>query len=412
MKWSEINKREVTVKAAAGLAGGLAAWVPLEIWYKLNPPGLLTTTSLACSYYLIMTLLPAVAGTLINATELQFVPLSSRSRQLLLLTFFVCFALGFPATYSATEIFRKLAPKDPSSIGVLPWLLPRSVAWAELGLLIGLGIGVATFSVPNIAKGAIGGLLGGLIAGLFFDPIGVLFTPALSRVFGLGETGLTIGFLIGLVQDLTKTAWLKVEDGRLRNREYRLEKRLTVLGRAEECDVGLFGDSAVEGRHAQIEHLGNNNFVLNSMGHQLRVNGLEISRVQLKNGDIIKIGNYVLSFNLKEVAVSASSPAISPTMTASKVVAEPCLVDASGGHWKLHPDSVTRFGRSSDNDVVLPHRSVSRRHATITPARGGFYVRDLQSQNGTYVDHQRVNDCLLRDGNRIQLGDLEFTFHA
>jgi pSer/pThr/pTyr-binding forkhead associated (FHA) protein len=39
-------------------------------------------------------------------------------------------------------------------------------------------------------------------------------------------------------------------------------------------------------------------------------------------------------------------------------------------------------------------------------------LRDLQSQNGTYVDNKRVTECLLYDGNRIQLGDLEFSFRG
>jgi hypothetical protein len=98
MNWSEFNEREITVKAAAGFVGGIAAWVPLEIWYTLNPSGLFTTTSLTYSYYLIAMLLPAFVGTLINATDLKSFTLNSRSKQLLLLTFFICFALGLPAT--------------------------------------------------------------------------------------------------------------------------------------------------------------------------------------------------------------------------------------------------------------------------------------------------------------------------
>ena len=411
MKWSEINTSEVTAKAAAGLAAGIGAWAPIEVWYALNPPGLLSSNSLAYSYYFLLMLLPAFAGTLISATELPSFTLTPKAKKFLLFTFLICFALGLPAVYLSNDIFRKLAPKD-HSIGVLPWMLARSVAWSGLGLLVGFGVGVARRSPSNIAKGAIGGLLGGLIGGLFFDPIQALFSPVLSRAFGLGETGLTIGLLIGLVQDLTKTAWLRVEAGRLCNREYRLEKSLTVLGRSEECDVGLFGDSAVEGRHAQIEHRGNNDFVLNSLGHQLRVNGRKISSVQLNNGDIIKIGDYALRFNLKAALAGAKTPAFSPTVIRAEAVATPCLVDASGGQWNVHPDSVTHFGRSADNDVVLPDRSVSRSHATITPGSGGFYLRDLQSQNGTYVDNQRVNECLLCDGNKVQIGDLEFTFRV
>ena len=71
------------------------------------------------------------------------------------------------------------------------------------------------------------------------------------------------------------------------------------------------------------------------------------------------------------------------------------------------------IGRSADNDIVLPDKSVSRRHAAITRSSdGGFYLRDLQSQNGTYVDDHRVVEYLLSDGNKIEFGDLRFTFHG
>jgi pSer/pThr/pTyr-binding forkhead associated (FHA) protein len=427
MNWSEINRREVAIKAGAGLAGGIAGWIPTEIWFKLNPladsTGSIPRGTLAFySYYFVAMLLPAFIGMLINVTEFQSLTLTPKNKRLLLLTFLICFALGLPADYWGNEIFTKLVPKDRASAGVVQMLLPRSVSWAELGLLIGFGIGIATFSVPNIAKGAIGGLLGGFIGGLFFDPIIAAFSPALARAFGYGETGLMIGLLIGLVQDLTKTAWLKVEAGRLRNREFRLEKALTVLGRAEECDVGLFGDPAVEGRHARIEHRGND-FVLDSLGHEIRVNGRPMTSAQLNNGDTIEIGNYTLSFNVKAVPAGATAPAISraavaapnavtAAATAKKAVAAPRLVDASGKQLDLRPDSSTSFGRSQDNDVVLSDKSVSRLHATITPENGGFYLRDLQSQNGTYVDRQRINEYLLRDGDRIQFGNLQFTFRV
>lgn len=423
MNLSEINRREVAIKAGAGLAGGIAGWIPTEIWFKLNPladvTGSIPQGTLAFdSYYFVAMLLPAFIGMLINVTEFQSFTLTSKNKQLLLLTFLICFALGLPADYWGNEIFSKLLPNDRASGGVVRMLLPRSVAWAELGLLIGLGIGIATFSIPNIAKGAIGGLVGGFIGGLFFDPINALFSPALARAFGYGETGLMIGLLIGLVQDLTKTAWLKVEAGRLRNREFRLDKPLTVLGRAEECDVGLFGDPAVEGRHARIEHRGKD-FVLNSLGHEIRVNGRPISSVQLNNGDAIEIGNYTLSFNLKAVPAGTTAPAVAPAAVsmaaaaaAPRKVAAPCLIDATGKELNLRPDSSTSFGRSQDNDVVLPDKSVSRQHATITFESGGFYLRDLQSQNGTYVDNQRINEYLLRNGDRVQFGNVQFTFRV
>jgi pSer/pThr/pTyr-binding forkhead associated (FHA) protein len=427
VNWSEINRREVTIKAAAGLVGGIVAWVPLELWFTAYPAadtgGVLPASWFAVySYYFMTMLLPAFVGMLIVGTDLQPLALTAKNRRILIITFGICFVLGLPAEYWSNAIYNWMLPRDRSALTLLQVMVPRSAAWGELGLLIGIGIGISTFSVPNIAKGAIGGLLGGLIGGLLFDPISRAFSVVLSRAFGLGETGLMIGLLIGLVQDLTKTAWLKVEAGRLRNREFRLEKAVTALGRAEECDVGLFGDAAVEARHAQIERRGND-FTVNGLGHRIRVNGREVATARLNSGDALEIGNYKLSFNLKSVPKGArgedAPAALSPAPTAQPVTAParatvtaPCLVDANGRQLNLRADASTSFGRATDNDVVLPDKSISRRHATIMPGEGGFYLRDLQSQNGTYVDDQRVNEYLLRDGDRVQLGDLQFTFRG
>ena len=58
-----------------------------------------------------------------------------------------------------------------------------------------------------------------------------------------------------------KEAWLKVEAGFRAGREMMLTKEETTIGRAESCDLGLFGDNAIERLHARIV-LKNNQYVL------------------------------------------------------------------------------------------------------------------------------------------------------
>ena len=43
---------------------------------------------------------------------------------------------------------------------------------------------------------------------------------------------------------------------------------------------------------------------------------------------------------------------------------------------------------------------------------GGFEVRDLQSQNGTFLGGRRVTEARISDGDMLALGDAPFTFHA
>ena len=49
----------------------------------------------------------------------------------------------------------------------------------------------------------------------------------------------------------------------------------------------------------------------------------------------------------------------------------------------------TAIGSAPDNDVVIEHKSVSRRHAVVVRGLRGFAVRDLDSTNGTRVNGQR-----------------------
>ncbi len=71
------------------------------------------------------------------------------------------------------------------------------------------------------------------------------------------------------------------------------------------------------------------------------------------------------------------------------------------------------LGRLPSCDIVLPDHTVSRHHARILRRQDGFYLEDLQSRNGTYVNGQRItNSVLLRDRDQIQLYDISLTFHA
>lgn len=67
---------------------------------------------------------------------------------------------------------------------------------------------------------------------------------------------------------------------------------------------------------------------------------------------------------------------------------------------------VTTIGRRSDQDIVIPHPSVSRAHARIEIAPDGATIVDLGSTNGTLVNGRVVRGAraALRTGDRIQLG--------
>jgi len=69
------------------------------------------------------------------------------------------------------------------------------------------------------------------------------------------------------------------------------------------------------------------------------------------------------------------------------------------------------IGRGSNATVRIEDTSVSREHATIRLNDGAFWINDLGSANGTFVnDLDLVQPRLLRPGDRIRIGSTVFTF--
>jgi adenylate cyclase len=72
------------------------------------------------------------------------------------------------------------------------------------------------------------------------------------------------------------------------------------------------------------------------------------------------------------------------------------------------------FGRAATNHVVLADERVSRRHAVIHTQLGGeFWLLDLGSSNGTYINGRRLTKPnRLRNGDTIQIGAFEAVFRV
>jgi serine/threonine protein kinase len=75
------------------------------------------------------------------------------------------------------------------------------------------------------------------------------------------------------------------------------------------------------------------------------------------------------------------------------------------------PSVGLRIGRNPNNTIVLDEPLVSRQHAEVVERDGAYWVRDLGSTNGTFVDGVRVFERILQPGNRIRVGLSEFVFN-
>ena len=73
------------------------------------------------------------------------------------------------------------------------------------------------------------------------------------------------------------------------------------------------------------------------------------------------------------------------------------------GRMIMLDDSPVVIGRGRDVEMHYDDKALSRRHARIVHEGGRFFVEDLESSNGTYVDGQRITRTELKDGTRIVL---------
>ncbi len=69
------------------------------------------------------------------------------------------------------------------------------------------------------------------------------------------------------------------------------------------------------------------------------------------------------------------------------------------------------IGRTLNNDFVIEHPSVSKRHAQITATNGTHTVTDLASSNGTFINGQRISTTTkLEDGCEVRFGRARYVY--
>ncbi len=110
----------------------------------------------------------------------------------------------------------------------------------------------------------------------------------------------------------------------------------------------------------------------------------------------LKAGRFGILSQLREVGAITGGAVVTP----------------SGDRIVLN-DRVVTLGRLPDSTIVLNDTNVSRRHAEIRPAGGGFIAVDLGSTNGTKVNGMRIEgERMLADGDIVTVGATHLRFEA
>jgi len=87
------------------------------------------------------------------------------------------------------------------------------------------------------------------------------------------------------------------------------------------------------------------------------------------------------------------------------------LVTAEGAEFpftfRILPGKIKTVGRAARADFIVDAPLVSRVHCRLTAGASGLEVVDLESTNGTFVNGERTERAMLKDGDKLGVGRVE-----
>ncbi|HEX8731741.1 MAG TPA: FHA domain-containing protein [Ktedonobacterales bacterium] len=200
-----------------------------------------------------------------------------------------------------------------------------------------------------------------------------------------------------------------------------LTYRLTLIGRESDNDIVL-DDERISRRHAELRwergrvELADYGSLNGTLVNEQAVRG----RLPLRVGDVIQLGKRRYQLDLREVVRPAPAdagelegPETRKTRRApdSLALAQPRLrlvafqgADA-GGAWPLSA-AVTTIGRGAVCAIVISDPSISRIHAQVMRQPAGYFLSDVGSSNGVWLNGERLaGPAQIGTGDVIALGD-------
>ena len=210
-----------------------------------------------------------------------------------------------PLNHLAQEEFAS-SSSTAHSLGFLLQMIARMFAWTLAGSAMGLGQGVALRSRRLLAYGFLGGVIGGLLGGLLFDPIDLVILSGRigaesSRLVGFLAIGAAVGAMIGIVELLSRDAWLRMVEGPLAGKEFLIFRDTMNIGASPKSEIYLFNDDKVAPTHATLRVIGDETEITaRDRVHPLLVNSNAVKTARLRHGDRITIGNTSFLFEQRQ----------------------------------------------------------------------------------------------------------------
>lgn len=192
------------------------------------------------------------------------------------------------------------------------------------------------------------------------------------------------------------------------------------IGRAEENDV-MIPCATVSKEHARLVRVDGRWGIVDASSSGTRVRDVQIAadeRVELSRTPVeIRLGPearlffvlpqdfYGLLENLLNPDESLAAASAGPPVRLNVTTA---LAGTVLGR-RMFDQIDVKVGRDASNDLALDHPALSRMHCVLHREGSAYVIRDLSSQNGTFVNRKRVVSKALNDGDEIGVGEFTLT---
>ena len=193
------------------------------------------------------------------------------------------------------------------------------------------------------------------------------------------------------------------------------------IGRSKDNDIVL-PDPAVSRVHSIVSRDEDKHLIIDKSTNGTFVNQKKIRRVALSHRDRISIADYSLIFIKESPAEesfktgrrddNATIVRSYNEKTGSLTIEAFYLSYSRNDETEKFPieKALARIGSAKDNDVRIQQPSVDKHHAFIECREDGFFLKDLNSREGTYVQGNRVSEAAIKAGFEITFGKVKTRF--
>jgi ABC transport system ATP-binding/permease protein len=241
-----------------------------------------------------------------------------------------------------------------------------------------------------------------IVIGLDAEAVSIRFSAGsdLTTASSAGESVPATLRLLDLAPQGVPTLAIRLPSGK--SGYFAIEKDITLAGRAPNADLHL-PYAYISARHFELRR-SEHEFTITDLGSS---NGTLLNNKSLPantptpihDQDILRIGD-------DNFGVSLGLTLLNPLESSASLEG----FSASSSPTVMESFEIVSIGRAPESDIRLDAPTVSRRHALIRKQGQVYFLEDLGSGNGTFVNDQLVKGAELHDGDIIQISNFVLVF--